>query len=531
MLYTTSTDRAKRVAEFATKPIAQCLQRGIEKEALRLEVSGLLSQKPHPSALGSTLTNSYITTDYSEALLEFITPVHKTPEAVLNDLDEIHRFSYAHLGEELLWTASMPCILPGDANIPIARYGRSNIGKLKEVYREGLGHRYGRLMQTIAGIHYNFSVDQSFWDAFMAEEGYHGDRQSFISDKYLGLVRNFRRFSWLLIYLFGASPAVCKSFLGDRPHHLESIIEGTYGVPYGTSLRMGNLGYQSSIQESLNVCYNDLDLYCNNLQDAIRQSVTEYENIGTLVNGEFKQLNTSILQIENEYYSTVRPKRTTQSGETPSAALKRGGIEYIEVRCIDINPYLPLGIDNEQIHFIDLFLLYCLLNDSPACTEQEYKCFSKNRSTVVNEGRKPGVTLTDSLRNYQEISLHDWALEMIHEIADIADQLGLNNQTYRSAIAAQKSKVLDPECTPSARILSDIRKHDISYFRFAMDWAIAHAEDFKARPLNAERETFFDEHAKQSLAAQADIEAQQNESFGSFWKRYFKNNYGLIVGQ
>ncbi len=529
MLYSNSIDRAKRVAELAAKPIATCLKRGIEKEGLRLEESGLLSQKPHPRELGSTLTNSFITTDYSEALLEFITPVHDTPQSVLNSLDEIHRFSYDHLGDELLWTASMPCILPGDANIPIARYGKSNIGKLKEVYREGLGHRYGRLMQTIAGIHYNFSVDHTFWQAFMQEEGYHGDQQAFISEKYLGLVRNFRRYSWLLIYLFGASPAVCKSFLGDRPHHLETIVEGTLGVPFGTSLRMGNLGYQSSTQESLAICYNDLNRYCQNLQDAIRQSVPEYEAIGTKSNGEFKQLNTSILQIENEYYSTVRPKRTTKSGETPSAALMRGGIEYIEVRCIDINPYLPLGIDNEQIHFIDLFLLYCLLNDSPQCDAKEYGCFSQNRSIVVNEGRKPGIKLIDSLRDYKEISLHDWAMEMIHEIADIADQLGLNNDIYRRSIAAQKSKVIDPECTPSARILSDIVKHNSSYFKFAMDLAIAHADDFKSRPLSSERKAFFEEHAKQSLDNQVALEANQNESFESFWKRYFKENYNLTV--
>jgi glutamate--cysteine ligase len=521
------------LSSFASKlgkPATASVKRGIEKEALRLEESGLLSLHAHPKALGSTLTHRYITTDYSEALLEFITPVGDTAEEVLQILDDVHRFTYANIGDELLWAASMPCILPGDDNIPIARYGKSNIGQLKEVYRIGLGNRYGRLMQTIAGIHYNFSVDDDFWDALIADNGYQGDRQTFISDKYLGLIRNFRRYSWLLIYLFGASPAVCKSFLGNRQHHLTAIDHGTYGAPMGTSLRMGDLGYQSSAQENLSVCYNDLARYCDNLLGAIQQPVDTYQAIGTRdAHGQFLQLNESLLQIENEFYSTIRPKRTTAPGETPTAALRRGGIEYIEVRCIDVNPYLPLGIDATQIHFIDAFLLYCLLSDSPACDAKEYQSFNDNRRTIVNQGRDPAARLVDSTSAYRQVSVTEWAHEMLDAITEMAAELGIMDNTLTRAIYEQRCKVEDPECTPSARVISDIKRQDISYFRFAMNIAETHAAYFRDTPLGEEKTAFFQLEASESLARQRAIEEADSESFEVFWQRYYRENYGLNV--
>jgi len=522
----------KALAERLAKPVSASLMRGIEKEALRLETNGQLSLKPHPIALGSALSHRFITTDYSEALLEFITPVGSTPEAVLKILEDVHRFTYHNIGDELLWTASMPCILPGDENIPIARYGSSNIGQLKEVYRTGLGNRYGRLMQTIAGIHYNFSVDDEFWDAMIAEANYTGDRQTFISEKYLGLIRNFRRYSWLLIYLFGASPAVCKSFLGDRQHHLTPIDHGTYGVPYGTSLRMGDLGYQSSAQENLSVCYNNLDRYCDNLVAAIQQPVAAYQAIGTRDSeGHFLQLNQSMLQIENEFYSTIRPKRTTRSGETPTAALRKKGIEYIEVRCIDVNPYLPMGIDATQIQFIDAFLLFCLLNDSPECDEREYQSFADNRSTVVNEGRAPGATLVDSTHDYRTVGVLQWASELLESIELLTEQLGIHDESMQRAIYEQRCKIDDPECTPSARIISDIKRDNISYFRFAMNLAEAHANFFRGESLTSEQEMFYREEAAESLKRQQHAEAADSESFEEFWQRYYRENYALNVAQ
>jgi glutamate--cysteine ligase len=193
--------------------------RGIEKESLRVTSDGTLAQTPHPPALGAALTHDRITTDYSESLLEFITPVSRDIDGTLNTLEDIHSFVYRHLDRELLWSSSMPCIVAGDAGIPVARYGSSNVGRMKTVYRNGLGHRYGRLMQAIAGVHYNFSMPEAYWQAAHGSEGSDLSLQDYITSRYLDLIRNFHRWSWLLIYLFGASPAVCASFMRGRGQH------------------------------------------------------------------------------------------------------------------------------------------------------------------------------------------------------------------------------------------------------------------------------------------------------------------------
>ena len=326
--------------------------RGIEKESLRVDPTGHLAMTPHPSALGSALTHPSITTDYSEALLEFITAPSASIDEVLHELDEIHRYTYQHIGDELLWVSSMPCQLGDDSSIPVGKYGSSNVGKMKQVYRVGLGNRYGRLMQTIAGIHYNFSVPDELWQELQRASGDTQSLQDFKTQGYFATIRNFRRYSWLLLYLLGAAPAVCKSFVRGRDHQLQPVGDDSHSLytPYATSLRMGDLGYQSKAQSSLVVCYNDLDQYVRTLRSALEQPYPAYDEIGLKdERGNYKQLNTALLQIENEFYSSIRPKRTAEMGETPIHALQDRGVEYIEVRCIDLNPLVPNGINAETI--------------------------------------------------------------------------------------------------------------------------------------------------------------------------------------
>jgi len=355
----------EQLTNTASISLLHGIGRGIEKESLRIQPDGKLAQSEHPRSLGAALTHPRITTDFSEALLEFITDVHYDIDSLLEELEDIHRFVYSQLNEEYLWVASMPCILQGDNNIPVAQYGSSNIAKMKTIYRVGLGHRYGRLMQTIAGIHYNFSMPERFWCWYKEQQGDTGSLQDFKTKAYFSLIRNFHRYSWLLVYLFGASPAVCKSFLSGRNHQLQPFDEYSLHASEGTSLRMGDLGYQSSAQDELKVSYNSLEDYLESLQKAISESHPDYEEIGIKQDSEYLQLSTNLLQIENEFYSSIRPKRVTKSGEAPHKALLEQGVEYIEIRCIDVNPYHPLGIDAEQIRFFDTFLIFCLLEDSP----------------------------------------------------------------------------------------------------------------------------------------------------------------------
>ena len=392
------------------------LQRGIEKESLRILPNGQLADTAHPATLGAPLTHPQITTDFSESQLELITGVHKSVDACLGELTDIHRYVYANIGTELLWPASMPCMLPKANEIPLGQYGSSNVAQSKTVYRRGLANRYGAVMQTISGIHYNFSVPEELLSAIGAST--QDDR----TKAYFDLIRNFRRYTWLLIYLFGASPAICRSFDVPGSNTLAAFDEGSLHHPYATSLRMGPLGYQSSAQQSLHVSYNSLNDYAATMREALTTSYAPYEAIGVLQDGEYQQLNTSLIQIENEFYGSIRPKRPVASGERPLTALTNRGVEYVEVRCIDLNPYLPIGLDAAQVRFLDLFLLYCLLADSPPDTKSESLDMQQNQVTTVQEGRNPSATLKVAGR---PVALKDWGqaiLDAVYPLAELMDE-------------------------------------------------------------------------------------------------------------
>ncbi|WP_122420448.1 glutamate--cysteine ligase [Pseudomonas viridiflava] len=488
--------------------LEQCLH-GIERECLRVTEQAHLAQTPHPTALGAALTNGLITTDYSESLLEFITPALKDPVQTLDSLDRIHRFAYSKLDRELLWSPSMPCPLPDEEHIPIAYYGTSNIGKLKYVYRKGLALRYGKTMQCIAGIHYNFSLPEDAWALLKQTEDFAGDARDYQSHSYIALIRNFRRYSWLLMYLFGASPALDAGFLRGQPHMLEQFDGDTLYLPYATSLRMSDLGYQSNAQADLTPCYNDLVSYTDSLRKAVATPYAPYVETGTHdANGEWVQLNTNVLQIENEYYSNIRPKRVTYTGERPIQALMSRGVQYVEVRCLDINPFLPTGISLEQSRFIDAFVLYCALEESPQLANHECSNAGSNFLTVVKEGRRPDLEL---LRNNDPIKLKDWANELLQKITPIAQLLDEAQGTdeHLKSMAVQHAKVADASLTPSAQVLESMRAHNEGFTGFSLRQSQLHAEYFRNHPLTAEEQAHFEELAKTSIAEQTELEATE----------------------
>ena len=498
--------------------LKQCLH-GIERECLRVTDEGRLAQTPHPEALGSALTNEQITTDYSESLLEFITPALADPAQVLENLEEIHRFVYTKLGDEYLWSPSMPCALPAEEDIPIAEYGSSNIGKLKHVYRKGLALRYGRTMQCIAGIHYNFSLPETLWPLLRASEGSEEDARDYQSSAYIALIRNFRRYSWLLMYLFGASPTLDKGFLRGRPHQLEELDAETLFLPYATSLRMSDLGYQSNAQAGLTPCYNNLASYTDSLRKAVGTPYPPYVEVGTHVDGEWVQLNTNILQIENEYYSNIRPKRVTYTGERPIQALTSRGVQYVEVRCLDINPFLPVGIDLPEARFLDAFLLFCALEESPQLDNGECGQCTSNFLTVVKEGRRPGLQLQ---RDGQPIGLQVWAGELITRIRALADLLDQahGSDEHAKALDAQQAKVDDASLTPSAQVLARMTEHDESFIQFSLRQSRIHAESLREQPLSSERQQAFETLARESLAKQSELEQTEVGDFDLFVGAY-----------
>lgn len=497
--------------------------KGIEKESLRLAKDGTLAQTPHPLKLGSTLTHAWITTDYSEALIELITPPKLNSSESLGFLEDLHRFVYSHLDDELLLATSMPIPLHGDDNIPIACYGSSNIGKMKHVYRRGLAYRYGKSMQAIAGIHFNYSVNTDLWPILHELEGGGGAVSDFIADAYFGLIRNVHRFGWLLIYLFGCSPAVYKTFI----RRSETIDAGftdfdakTFYRPNATSLRMSDIGYRNDSQGDLDISFNNLKEYIANLSGAITQPFTPYEKIGVKVDGEYRQLNANILQIENEYYSSIRPKQVANSGEKPSLALQKRGVRYVELRTQDLDCYQPAGIGIEQMRFLEVFILLCLLEKSPTFDAREKSETSINSLRVACCGRASDFQLK---RHGDSVLLREWALELLDRMIPIAEVLDRREGSglYTKSLELVRPSVTEPGLTPSARMLLEMRERRESFEDFALRLSHEHAAYWRASRLDAAKAMEFDREALDSIAKQAEIEASDVLSFDDFLARYF----------
>ena len=513
--------------------------RGIEKEGLRVRSDGFLAQTPHPSKLGSKLTHPFITTDYSESLLELITDPRATPKDTLAMLRQLHVLVYQALPEgELMWPLSMPCMLSADdADIPLADYGSSNIGKLKTLYRSGLGIRYGRRMQTIAGLHYNLSFGDGL---FIQWQKQLADAQTqtlteFKNEKYLGLIRNFKRLTSLVLYLLGASPSVCPCFISGREHDLELMNEATYYRPAATSLRMGKLGYTNSVQEHLDIRYNDLTEYVAGLRRAIQTPHESFKALG--LNDEAGnpiQINDHILQIENEYYSPIRPKQIAARGETPTEALERRGIAYVEFRAIDLDPYSHYGKvstssrkSNFKLTALESFSgglnmradqFNLAPNESPDLLPAEEEELAINLERVVNEGRSDNLHI---LNNGKEQSLQSWMLAHLSSMQPLAALLDAHHggNDYRVAVALMQGKASNSESTISAQVNADSMRLG-SMWKLGFTLAQQHRDAILQHTLSPNMQAKYEVLAEKSLLQQSEIEANDTEDFMDFIKQY-----------
>ena len=497
----------ERVAALESGRLAG-IRRGIEKEGLRVLPTGGLALTPHPQALGAALTHPSITTDYSESQIELITGAHRGVDETLGELTEVHQYVLRTLqgaGGEMLWVSSMPCGLPTDETIPLGRYGNSHIGRAKSIYRMGLGHRYGRRMQTISGIHYNWSLP------------------GVGSEEYFALIRNFRRHAFVLLYLFGASPALCPCFVEGREHSLQPL--GNQGqalhLPYATSLRMGRLGYQSDAQASLYVSYNGLEGYANSLYEALTRPYAPYEAIGVRnLGGDYNQLGTSLLQIENEFYGTIRPKRTVRRGERPLHALRERGVEYVEVRLMDLDPFEPVGITAQTMRLLDVFLLHCLLSDSPPDTPAEIAELKHNQHQTAERGREPGLRLK---RQGESVLLVDWAAQVLAQCAPIAAALDATHgtQAYSAALRDAQATLADAARAPSARVLAAMTQaYGGSFQAFSQARSERARDHLLALPWSAAQQARYMALADESWAAQKAIEAADTLGFEEWRQQY-----------
>ncbi|OUY06776.1 glutamate--cysteine ligase [Acinetobacter populi] len=513
--------------------LLQGMLRGIERESLRMQANGFLSQQPHPDGLGAALTHPYITTDYSEALLEFITPPKRSIPEALDFLQDLHAFTYRQLPEgESLWSLSMPCMLDREEdNIPLAQYGSSNIGKFKTLYRHGLGIRYGRRMQTISGVHYNVSFPDQLFEQLQQQENDSALKQLSLQDyrshRYFGLIRNFIRSIPMVMYLLGASPTVCRCFVTGREHNLQPLIAGTLYLPEATALRMGRLGYQNSAQRALGIHYNDLPGYLQGMRNAIYTPYPAFQALGLDdAHGNPIQINDHILQIENEYYSLIRPKQPPQGNETPSQALEARGVAYVELRAVDVNPYSPIGISTDSAAFLEVLALYCLMSDSPDISEQEQDLIDQNQANIVNTGRSRDLSI--EMPN-GPVNFHDWIAQHLHRMQDLAVLLDEAHHTnlYTAAIELMQQRCDDVDQTLSAQMLKQTTTFGGTW-NFGAHLAEQYKSFYASHHLDQASLQHLEQAVQDSRQQQQLLESQPQPNFCEYLRPYrnLSHHYG-----
>lgn len=452
---------------------------GLEKESLRIDANGHLAMTPHPKAIGNSLTDPHITTDFSESQVEFITPPFPKPEQTVAFLEKLHRFTLPRIGDEMLWPFSMPGHLPNVEDIPIAYYGESKEAKQKEIYRRGLALRYGKYMQTISGVHHNFSFSPKLWDVLMKLSGTKLKKQAFMNEGYLHIVRNFIRYRWLLVYLFGASPFhdptyKCRLLNPDRSE--------------AVSLRSSRCGYSNPAK--IDVDYNSFDKHLKSLIKATKTPHPAYTKLGLKKDGsrlrpdvgfskadEQIQLNDHILQIGNEYYFSIRLKPATPVKDL-LGSLRKNGVAYIEVRIFDLNPFEPTGVTVDQLYFSQLFLLYCLFKTSPPVDQKVLDEGTENQQMVALKGRNPSLQIQ---QNGRKIKMLTWAEELLTEMKPLAQLMDQNlaKPRFTKLINHYQKALKNPATLPAFKAVRELQKTDQNFLKYGLRKAKTYAKKLR----------------------------------------------------
>lgn len=506
---------------------------GLERETLRVDQSAArLATTPHPTVLGSSLTHPNITVDYAEQMLEFVTTPHPTTMGAYRELWQTTAWVQQQLDsmDEMLWSYSMPPILPNPEQIEPANFGSSGLGQFKRLYRVGLSYRYGREMQLISGMHFNYSLPKSVIQEIAEAHGYYRDcPKTAANDVYLGAIRNITRYGWLVSYLFGASPKVDDSFIRAVQTANQFDITDQQEYDQATSLRMSDIGYTNKRRCRWQAELNGFDKFLDSIAVGLAERCTIFSDIGvTKECGERKQLNDRVLQIENEFYSIARPKAVSVDGETPLVALANHGIEYIELRMTDLDPTATIGMTPESLAFLEVFTLYCLTKPSPRLSVDDLERCEKNRVRMANGGRCGEVQL---LTEAGECSAKTCAMQLLTEmkpIASVVDEANAatgdghndNNDIETATVIDQLVAAIANDERLSQRIYRETNEHfagDIN--AYAQQQAETHRETLRGIALSDDYLAAQVAKAEQSLRQAAEI-AEQSEGFEVYYQQY-----------
>ncbi len=439
---------------------------GVERELQRVTQEGNLALTSHPVVLGDKLMNKEITTDFSESQMELITPPFPSVEEVDQYLSYLHEKAEKAVGEEFLWPLSMPPRLPEEELIPIASFSDTLEGQTAFRYRQGLANRYGKKMQMISGIHFNFSFGEGLLQFLYQELGATLSMTDFTDEIYFSVARNYLRYRWLLIYLFGASPSFDDTYDSVMKNEVEKIRKccpeccRNYDK-YATSLRVSRFGYSNPLQVRNYVFYNGKEEYIQKIRTLLSKKSRKYSKIDL-------QLNDKILQKDSEFYSPIRLKQITEPGESQIDALEKRGVKYAEVRILDVNPMIRNGISLEEMYFLQVFMLLCLFEESLPLNTNEVNINNKNHHIVALSGRKAKLMLYDP-KGGRIRMLHkgEMIFERLMLIAGLLDQAA-GRSVYRECVQREYEKLKNSALLPSSMIQEESDNRGESFLEYGM---------------------------------------------------------------
>ena len=400
---------------------------GIEWESLRAKGDGNLSLTPHPEVFGDKLTNPVVTTDFSESQIEIITPTFNSIDEAFDNFSLLSDIVNASLPEdEYLWFQSIPCILPYWDQIPIAQY--SEDGQSSQKYREDLAKKYGVKKQMISGVHFNFSFSDELLNKLYAMESSDLTFKEFKNNVYLKVARNYIRHCWLIIYLTGCSIGSHKTFSNDCIHLMDEQDDyGSYYSTKGPSFRNASCGYKN-----------------------LKELYPSYDSVQEFVNDINKFIDDGDLSEAKELYTQIRLK--PKNPQDMLNSLENDGIEYVEIRTLDINPFYKCGLVRHDMKFLHLFLIYMFLKD-----ESDYKDWQKEAK--FNEEATAESAYVESmrlLRDGKEVTLKSWASEIINEMYGMCEVLGIDEA---ATLSLMLNRISNPDLTYGKRLLNLIREN------------------------------------------------------------------------
>ena len=392
---------------------------GFEKESQRVHADGSVVTTPHPKSFGSRSYHPYIQTDFAESQLELITPPNKKVEDSLRWLSAIHEVVLRSLpDDEYIFPLSMPAGLPPAEKIKVAQLD----DPADVAYREHLVKSYGTYKQMVSGIHYNFQLDADLIQTLFKAQSEYQSAVEFQNDLYLKMAKNFLRYQWILLYLLSATPIVDRNYFKDGISPLKPN-------QYVRSLRSSQYGYVNAPE--IIVSYDSVEKYVETLEHWVAE--------GKLI-------------AEKEFYSNVRLRGAKKAREFLDK-----GIQYLEFRLFDLNPFEPYGINLEDAKFIHHFILLMIWLDETA----------DQQAVELGKARLAEVAWEDP-RSQTAYRAEGEAI--LNQLLIMLEQIGAEDEIAR-IVKDKLAQFIDPEQTLCGRLVNAL-EHAGGYQRLGAELAL-----------------------------------------------------------